>query len=186
MAANNKITLRDLSRIAIFAAIIALLGLPGSIPLAEGVPITAQTLGVMLAGAILGSTRGALAVLVFEILVALGLPLLSGGNGGIQVFFGPTAGYLIGWIIGAWVIGAIANANKAKPAVLRTIIGLVVGGILVVYAVGIPVLCLTTGLTLPVAIAGNAVFLIGDSIKVAITTIVVIALYRAYPKAFKN
>ena len=56
-----KLTLRDLSRIAIFAAIIAVLTLPGEIPLAIGVPISFQTLGVMLAGVILGAYRGTIA-----------------------------------------------------------------------------------------------------------------------------
>jgi len=186
---NNKFTVRDLSRVAIFAALIAVLGLPGQIPLAAGVPITAQTLGVMLAGAILGSWRGALSVIVFEILVAAGLPLLSGGRGGIGVFFGPTVGYLIGWIVGAWIIGAFVNANKSKPTVLRTFIGLVLGGIVAVYALGIPGFMLVNHLpsaALPAVIAGNSAFLIGDSIKVVLTGIIVFALYRAYPKAFKN
>lgn len=186
---NSKFTVRDLSRVAIFAALIAVLGLPGQIPLAEGVPITAQTLGVMLAGAILGSWRGALSVVVFEVLVAVGLPLLSGGRGGISVFFGPTAGYLIGWILGAFIIGAFVNASKGKPTVLRTALGLVLGGILAIYAVGIPVFMLINHLPIaatPAVIAGNSVFLIGDSIKVVVAGIIVFALYRAYPKAFKN
>ena len=69
------------------------------------VPITFQTLGVMLAGGILGARKGFLAVLLLEVLVAAGLPLLSGGRGGIGVFFGPTAGYLLGWLLGVVVIG---------------------------------------------------------------------------------
>ena len=58
MAASNKINLRDLSRIAIFAAIIAALTFPGAIPLGTGVPITLQTLGIMLAGVVLGGVEG--------------------------------------------------------------------------------------------------------------------------------
>ncbi|MDE2408989.1 MAG: biotin transporter BioY [Actinomycetales bacterium] len=181
-----KVTLRDIARIAIFAAVLALLGLPGAINLPGGVPITAQTLGVMLAGAILGSWRGAASVLLFEVLVALGFPLLSGGHGGLAVFAGPTAGYLYGWIVGAWVIGAIVNAAKAKPGVLRLVLGLVLGGIVVVYALGIPVLAASYGMSLGAAAASNLIFLIGDSIKVAVSAILVLALYRAYPKAFAN
>jgi biotin transport system substrate-specific component len=77
MAVSTKITLRDLSRIAIFAAIIAALTFPGAIPLGTGVPITLQTLGVMLAGVVLGGYRGALAVTLYVVLGLIGLPILS-------------------------------------------------------------------------------------------------------------
>ena len=68
-------------------------------------PITAQTLGVMLAGSVLGARRGALAVLTFLVLAAVGLPLLAGGRGGLAVFAGPSVGFLLGWVLGAWVVG---------------------------------------------------------------------------------
>lgn len=187
MAVSNKITVRDLSRIAIFAAIIAALSIPGAIPLGTGVPITLQTLGVMLAGAVLGSTRGALAVLVFEILAFAGLPILADHTGGVANFTtSPAAGFLIAWIPGAFVVGLIANSRKGKPSILRTILGSVLGGIVVIYAVGIPVMAQILAVDLVTATGYASVYLIGDSIKVALTTIIVAALYRAYPKAFKN
>ena len=102
-------TTRDIVLVALFAAIIIVLGLLP--PLTLGfipVPITAQSLGVMLAGCILGAKRGAAAVLLVVLLVAIGLPVLSGGRGGLAVFAGPTAGYLIGWVFGAFVTGLIA------------------------------------------------------------------------------
>ena len=72
---------RDLAYIALFAAITAVLGLLPAVPVpAVPVPITAQTLGVMLAGAVLGARRGFLALLLFLALVAIGLPLLAGGR----------------------------------------------------------------------------------------------------------
>ncbi|MEL6321465.1 MAG: biotin transporter BioY, partial [Cyanobacteria bacterium J06626_14] len=74
-------TTRDLVYIAVFAALVAALGLIPPIPLPFiPVPITAQSLGVMLAGAILGARRGACALLLFLVLVAIGFPLLSGGR----------------------------------------------------------------------------------------------------------
>ena len=187
MATSNKITLRDLSRIAIFAALIAALGIPGEIPMGTGVPITLQTLGVMLAGAILGSTRGALAVLVFEILALVGLPILADHTGGIANFTtSPAAGFLIAWIPGAFVVGLIANSAKRKPNLLRTILGAIAGGIGVIYAIGIPVMAQIIGVDLLTATGYAAVYLPGDSLKVALTALIVVALYRAYPKAFKN
>ncbi|MEW6641407.1 MAG: biotin transporter BioY, partial [Pseudomonadota bacterium] len=81
---------RAIVRIALLAAMIAVLGLLPTfqLPLAGGVPITAQTLGVMLAGIVLGPRHGALAVLLLIFVVALGAPLLAGGRGGLGVFFG--------------------------------------------------------------------------------------------------
>jgi len=183
---NRAITdIRDITRIAVFAAILAVLGIPGAIPVFGGaVPITAQTLGVMLAGAILGSWRGAAAVAVFEVLVLVGLPLLSGGRGGIAVFAGPSVGYLIGWIVGAFVIGAIARAGNRPPTWWRTMLGCFVGGIVIVYAVGIPFQSLITGLPLAQTALFSAVFVPGDIVKVVVATIVTLALWRAYPRAF--
>ncbi|MCE2738683.1 MAG: biotin transporter BioY, partial [Rhodobacter sp.] len=66
---------RSLTHIALFAALIAVLGLVPQITLAVGVPITAQSLGIMLCGTVLGARRGALAVVLFLVLVAAGLPL---------------------------------------------------------------------------------------------------------------
>ncbi len=185
MGKRIRFEVRDITRIAVFAAILAVLGIPGAIPAFGGaVPITAQTLGVMLAGAILGPWRGAAAVLVFEVLVAIGLPLLSGGRGGIGVFAGPSAGYLIGWIFGAFVIGAIVRADRLKPTWWRTALGCVVGGIGVIYALGIPVQSFIMQLPLAQTAIASAVFVPGDILKVVVATIVTLALYRAYPRAF--
>jgi biotin transport system substrate-specific component len=187
LASRVRIDINDITRIAVFAAIIAVLGLPGAIPVFGGaVPITAQTLGVMLAGVVLGPWRGAAAVLVFEVLVFLGLPLLSGGHGGAGVFAGPSAGYLIGWIFGAFVTGAIVRADRRKITWWRTAVGCVVGGIVVVYALGVPVQALVTRLPLGPTALSSTVFLPGDFLKVAVTTVIALALWRAYPRAFRR
>ena len=78
--------------VALFAALMAAFGLIPKIDLPLGVPITAQTMGVMLAGCMLGAAMGFQALLLFLAAVALGLPLLSGGRGGMGVFFLPSAG----------------------------------------------------------------------------------------------
>jgi biotin transport system substrate-specific component len=187
MANRVRVDIRDITRIAVFAAILAVLGIPGAIPVFGGaVPITAQTLGVMLAGAILGSWRGAAAVAVFELLVLVGLPLLSGGRGGIAVFAGPSVGYLIGWIVGAFVIGAIVRADARKPTWWRTALGCFVGGIVVIYALGIPFQSLITGLPLAQTALSSAVFVPGDLVKVVLATIITLSLWRAYPRAFER
>jgi biotin transport system substrate-specific component len=184
--ARRRLDATDLARVAVFAAIVAVLGLPGGISAFGSVPITAQTLGVMLAGAILGPWLGALSMATLLALVALGLPLLSGGRGGIGVFVGPSAGYLIGWIAGAIVIGLIVHLGRRKPVWWRTALGMLVGGILVVYAFGVPVQSLVTRLPLGSTAALSLVFVPGDVVKAVIATAIVMTLVRAYPRAFRR
>lgn len=183
---SSRLDATDLARVAVFAAIVAVLGLPGGFTLFGAVPITAQTLGVMLAGAILGPWLGALSMSVLLALVAVGLPLLAGGRGGIGVFVGPSAGYALGWIVGALVIGLIVHAGRRKPVLWRTALGVVVGGILVVYAVGIPVQSLVTRLPLAETTLTTLVFLPGDIVKAVLATTITMTLVRAYPRAFRR
>mgnify|MGYP000701741529 CR=1 FL=1 len=119
---------KDIVYIALFTALIAALGVfpPLTVPVIA-VPITAQTLGVMLAGGVLGAKRGALAIVLFLILVAVGLPLLSGGRGGLAVFSSVTAGFLLGWIVGAYVVGFIVEKNWHNLNFLSALIAGVIG-----------------------------------------------------------
>ena len=172
---------RSIAMIALFAALIAALGLIPSFTLGFGVPITAQTLAVMLCGTILGSKRGALAVLLFIALVALGLPLLAGGRGGLGVFVGPTVGFLIGWPVAAVVIGLIVERwRSARLAVVATVAS-IVGGIIVMYAFGIVGMALVLDLTLPEAAFLVLAFVPGDIIKAILAGILTAAIARARP-----
>lgn len=185
-ARSRTLDMTDLARVAVFAAIVAVLGLPGGFSVLGSVPITAQTLGVMLAGAILGPWFGALSMTVLIALVAIGLPLLSGGRGGFGVFLGPSAGYVLGWILGAFVIGVIVHAFGRKPVWWRTFLGMIVGGIIVVYAVGIPLQSAVTRLPLGETALTSLVFVPGDLIKAVLATAIVMTLLRAYPRAFRR
>ena len=158
-----------LVQICIFSALIAALGLLPriDIPVAAGVPITAQTLGVMLAGLVLGARAGALSVLLFLAMVALGMPFLAGGRGGLGVFAGPTTGFLLGWIPGAFVTGLIAHGWQHRGTALglfRGILAAICGGIVVVYVCGVSWLMLS-GMTFKSAFIASAIFLPGDLIK---------------------
>ncbi|HEY4558010.1 MAG TPA: biotin transporter BioY [Enteractinococcus sp.] len=174
---------RDIARIAVFAALTAGMGLIGAISVGGAVPITLQTLGVMLAGTVLGPWRGAASMGLLLLGVALGLPLLAGGRGGIGVFMSPTAGYLIGWVVAPIVIGLIVGS---RPVWWRVLLGSIVGGILVVYLFGIPVQAWMTDLSIGETIVTSMVFLPGDLLKVASATLVTMGLYRAYPRAFER
>lgn len=184
MGSNDGWTGRDLARVAVFAAVIVVLGMVGPIPGPGAVPITAQTLGVMLTGAILGARRGAASVLIVFLLVAIGLPVLAGGRGGLGVFLGPTAGFLIGWLPAAVVIGLIAHSGLLTW--WRTGIACLVGGVVVVYAVGIPVQALSAGQPLALAALQSMAFLPGDVIKAVVATLLAVLLFRAYPPAFPD
>src|ERR1019366_6736987 len=162
-AAWNRLSARDLALVSSFAALTAVMGLPGSIQLfGNAVPITLQTLGVMLAGSILGWKRASLSVLVLLVLVAAGLPLLSGGRGGLAGFFGPSAGYLFGWVFGAAVIGWLVQGRLPAYPLWWGALANVLGGIGVVYLVGIPVQAAVTGTSVWVAAVASLAFLPGD------------------------
>lgn len=171
----------DAARIAVFAALIIALGLV-IFPLPGGVPITGQTLGVMLAGLILGPRLAPLSVLAVLALAVIGLPVLAGGRGGLGGFVGPSAGYLLGWIAGVVVIGLVLGSRRVTW--WRAGLAAVLGGIGVVYLFGIPVQALVTGVPLGATALSSLVFLPGDLIKAAAATVLCVALQRAYPRAF--
>jgi biotin transport system substrate-specific component len=173
---------RDLALIALFAALIAVLGLMGSVAVfGAAVPITAQTLGVMLAGSVLGAKRGVLAVLAFLVLVSAGLPLLAGGHGGIGVFAGPSAGYLIGWLPGAAVIGWLVTKLTGRAKLPWLIVANVLGGILVIYLFGIPVAAWRAGSGLFATVVSAVGYLPGDVVKVVLSALITQTVHRAYP-----
>lgn len=175
-------TTRDLTAIALFAALTAALAIvpPITIPVLA-VPITAQTLGVMLAGSILGAKRGALSMLLLLALVAVGLPVLAGGRGGLSVFAGPTAGFLVAWPLGAFVIGLLTERVYARLGHVSSFLINLLGGVVVIYALGIAWLVAGFGVAPATAIAGSAAFIPGDLIKAGIAAIVALRVRRAYP-----
>ncbi|GAB3476346.1 biotin transporter BioY [Nocardiopsis coralliicola] len=162
-----------------FAALIAVLSMPFAIPVGP-VPITLQSLGVMLAPSILGAKRGTLAVLTFLALVLAGLPLLPGGRGGVEPFIGPTGGYMVGWVFGALVIGLLVRSAARRPFWILFAAN-AVGGIAVVYLVGIPWTALYTGDFTAAALLGAVAFLPGDLAKAALAAAVAAGVQRAYP-----
>lgn len=180
-------TTRDIVLVALFTAITVVLGLLPPIPLGfTPVPITAQSLGPMLAGCILGARRGALAMLLMVLLVAIGLPVLSGGRGGLAILAGPGAGYIVGWIVGAFVCGLIAQrfVRESQPERAQYIAffaAAIVGGIGVIHLLGIPWLAHAAGLTLIDAAKASAAFLPGDLIKAFVAMLAGRAVLAGYP-----
>ncbi|WP_045391385.1 biotin transporter BioY [Falsirhodobacter sp. alg1] len=173
---------RNVTLIALFAALIAALSTVPQIHLPLGIPITAQSLGIMLCGTVLGARRGALAVLLYLAVAAMGLPILAGGRGGLAPFVGPSAGFLLGFPVAAFVIGAIMRAWKGQVLLVSAFAG-VIGGIVVLYACGIFGLWLYSPEETAMATiaASMAVFLPGDLIKVGLAALITQSLARARP-----
>jgi biotin transport system substrate-specific component len=175
---------RSLALVSLFAALLAVFGLIPKIDLPLGVPITLQTLGVMLAGCMLGPKRGLQAVLLFLAAVALGLPLLSGGRGGLGVFMAPSVGYLIGFPFGAFVTGwmmGLLPGDTPRRAAISAFIASSLGGLLTVHAFGVAGLVKMANLTWTQAFFGTLVFVPGDLIKCALCAMVVHTVARGVP-----
>lgn len=171
---------REAALIATFAGLIAVLGMLPPIPLSFiPVPITAQSLGVMIAGCLLRPKSAVYSLLIFLFLVAIGFPLLSGGRGGISVFFSPSAGFLLSWPISALCIAYISKLLGSS--ILSCAISTLVGGILVIYPIGIFLLSLITHIDIEVALFASLVFLPGDILKIFIASIICAPVLRAYP-----
>ena len=121
---------RDMAYTAVFAALLAVCAWI-AVPTAP--PFTLQTMGVCLAVGLLGGRRGSLAVLVYILLGAFGLPVFSGFTGGIGVLLGTTGGYIIGFLMEALAMW-LAERWLGKSAPMR-FAGMVLG-LLVCYAFG--------------------------------------------------
>jgi biotin transport system substrate-specific component len=176
-------TERNVAQIALFAALIAALGLIPQLTLAFGVPVTAQSLGVMLCGTVLGARRGFLAALLFVGLVAIGLPLLAGGRGGLGLFAAPTAGFLIGFPVAAFATGFVTERLSGIAVGWAAGIAAVIGGIVVLYAFGITGMAIALDRSVVEAALLVTAFIPGDVIKAVLAGLITAALYRARPNA---
>ncbi|MFS0783992.1 biotin transporter BioY [Bacillus sp. 1P06AnD] len=170
---------RDMTQVALFAAIMGVLGLLPPITLGfTPVPITMQTIGVMLAGGILGAKRGGGSLIVFLLIVAAGLPLLSGGRGGPSVFVGPSAGYLFGYIPVAFLIGYSVERMR-KVTFFKMFIVNVVFGIILLYACGVTVQAFVMDLSIIHVLKISLVFLPGDFLKIVLSSYLVYRIRKS-------
>ena len=171
-----------LAMTATFVGIIAAMGLvPAVMVPGVGVPITIQSMGVMLAGAILGRWRGAAAVLIFLVLVAVGLPLLSGGRGGLGVFFKPSAGFLLGFPVAAFVIGWLSERMNTARSLWRAIAANILGGIVVLYVFGIVGIAVVSNISLLKALIATWIFIPGDLVKAILAALIARGVHQALP-----
>ncbi|GAJ25667.1 substrate-specific component [Liquorilactobacillus sucicola DSM 21376 = JCM 15457] len=170
--------IRTITQVALMTAILIILGLIPGIPVGFiPVPIVLQNLGVMLAGALLGSKKGTLAVFSLLVLVALGCPFLPGGRGGIAVFIGPSGGYLLSYLLCPLIMGKSLKLFSSRKMLVDFAIIWIVGVVFinVCGAIGLTVL---TGMPLLKALLSVLVFIPGDTIK-SVAAVLVFEKLRA-------
>ncbi|WP_438836679.1 biotin transporter BioY [Streptococcus pluranimalium] len=162
---------KSLIQISLMATLIIILGLMPPLPLGFiPVPIVLQNLGIMLAAILLGVKKGSLAILIFLIL-GLFLPVFTGGGTTLVVFAGPTAGYVVGWLLMPLALAGLRRLLPfSHPLVSFALVWL--SGVLLVDVIGAIYLAHYTNAPLLPSLLSNLVFIPGDSIKAAIATII--------------
>lgn len=152
---------------AAFVAISSQIALP--LPFTP-VPISAQTLAVLLTGALLGSRRGSLALALYLAEGLAGMPVFQSGHSGLAYAIGPTGGYLVGFIIAAFIVGWLTERSNGRTP-LRLALALL-AGTSAIYAFGAWWLAIVLSLPLGQALAmGVLPFLVGDAVKMALVTV---------------
>ena len=175
----------DLGLIAVFAALVAGSALIAAIPVGGlGVPITLQTLAVMLTGLVLGPGRAFAAVGLYVLLGLAGLPIFSGGRSGLGILAGPSAGYIIAFPLAAAAVGWLAvviirRTVKYRGALLFA--AAMVSSIVLVHALGVLGMVVNAKLELSKAVLADLAFYPGDIIKNVLAVTIALALHKAFP-----
>ncbi|HEX9386858.1 MAG TPA: biotin transporter BioY, partial [Anaerolineales bacterium] len=158
---------------AVFVAVLAQIEIP--LPFTP-VSITGQTFGVLLVGAALGSKRGAASLASYLALGLFGLPFFAGGAHGLNILIGATGGYLIGFVIAAYVIGLLAERGLERS--MRTSIIPFLVGTVIIYVCGVAWLAAFLGSFSKALAAGLLPFLIGDAIKLGAASLALPAAWK--------
>lgn len=145
------------------------------------VPVTGQTLAVLLVGSSLGALRGTLSLALYAVLGVVGLPLFSGAGSGMSVILGPTGGYIVGFIFAAAFTGWIAQRSWDRK-VLRSILSFL-GGTVITFAIGLPWLAHVLGLNLQQTLEGGLYpFIIGGVVKMLLAAGIITAAWRYFDR----
>lgn len=177
---TRSTTTIDIALIATFAAFIAVcaqIALPFGV---NGVPFSLQPLALFLTGAVLGSRRGLLAVLLHLVVGAAGLPVFANGTGGLAPFSGPTVGYLISFPIATFVLGFVVERSPVRMRAAAIAVG-GAAAIAITWALGTFGVSQVAGSPFGATLKATAVYLPGDAIKLVIAGIVALAVHRAFP-----
>ncbi|HEY0374423.1 MAG TPA: biotin transporter BioY [Amnibacterium sp.] len=149
------------------------------------VPITGQTLAVLLVGASLGAVRGAASMVLYALAGLVGLPVYSDHTAGASVLFGATGGYIVGFILAAALTGWLAQRRWER----RLLAGMLafVAGSAVVFLIGLPWLKVSLGLTWAQTLAGGLYpFIVGGIIKAVIAALVLRGAWALVARADRS
>jgi biotin transport system substrate-specific component len=176
---------RSIALVAVFAALITVAAIVPGIPVGTlGVPITLQTLAVMLTGLCLGPLRGGLAVLLYLVVGFVGFPVFSKGQSGLGVLAGPSAGYLVAFVVAAVVVGfAASRVVRRRPATWAPLffVSAMLTSIVFVHGLGILGMVVNADLSLADAFKADLVFYPGDVVKNLVAASAAAAVHRAFP-----
>ena len=180
-----KLKVQDALKVALFSALTEIGGCI-CVPLPfSPVPITLQTLFTCMAGALLGGYLGALSQIIYVLLRTVGLPAFAGSSAGFQMLVGPTGGYLLGFILGAFVIGKLVEMRQ-NPS-FRWLLVCMTAGTAVIYVVGVLQLANWAGIGVNEAfVIGVSPFIVGDTLKILATAYMTVRVRRMLPIIFKN
>ncbi len=176
---------RDIALVAAFAALISASAYIGAVPVGSaGVPITLQTLTVMLAGCVLGPLRGFSAVTLYLALGAVGLPVFAEHSSGIGVFSGPSGGYLISFPIAAALGGFLVKyvARERRTRALVVFGCSITASIVVIHLLGIVGMMLHFDVSFREAATYDMPFWIGDLVKTSLVAMIAAEVHRAFPQ----
>lgn len=180
---RRRSTATDLALIASFAALIGACSLLPAIPIGV-VPITLQTFAVMLAGAVLGSTRGALAVLLWLAVGLIGMPVFTAGGAGIGPLLGPSVGYIVSFPIAAFLTGFIVERlprRRIATSIPLIMLAGVAASVLITYPLGALGMAWRADLSTSQAFTFGLTFIPGDTLKNLLMAIVATSVHRAFP-----
>ena len=166
---------RDLGLVLAGTLLVALLA-QVRIPLPfTPVPLTGQTFAVLLVAAALGSRRGIASLGLYALLGLAGLPVFAGGGSGPARLLGPTGGYLLGFVLAAWIVGRLAERGLDRS--LRTAWLPFLAGTLGITLCGAGWLALSLGLAKALTL-GVLPFLVGDAIKILLAALALPAAWK--------
>ena len=180
---------RDIALVAAFAALVSASAYVGAIPVGSaGVPITLQTLTVMLAGCVLGPVRGFSAVTLYLALGAVGLPVFAEHSSGVGVFSGPSGGYLISFPLAAALAGFLVKyvARDRRTRALVVFACSIAASVLVIHVLGVIGMKLYFDISLREAVTYDMPFWIGDLVKTSLVAMIAAEVHRAFPQLLQR
>ena len=171
---KKKLSVRDITLVGMCAALMAIFS-QLSIPLPfTTVPLTLQTFGVVIIAIILEHKLGTLTMLIWTLVGAIGLPVFAGFSGGFSVVIGPTGGYIIGFIIMAFIVGYAASKDNKVVLFAGVYLGQAIQ-----YTCGVLQMKVVLGLGMHEAlVAGLYPFILKGIIEVALAAMIALLIKK--------